>query len=378
MSTKAFTAVLIALMLVPLVQSQAQTPVLVAIQANFKNPETATIQKALDISLRRVNEQGGLLGRKLELFFFDEGSDASTSMTNAQDAIKRRPVAVIGPSTVGFTLPVASSLAKSKVLYIVPRGDPRILADAQNLGWLTGSNYLVLSGPPLSKEGQAVATVLRNIVKAKGVGISIDDSLSNYYGNAAQWYLERAGISASLRGPDLLAKDPKLDAVYAPTSASFRTLIKSVNERNWKGSIIMGGTAASLIFQKPPSGIAFYAIVPLGGEFQAFADNYQKIYGQQERVFVAAPWVDALELLVSAIQRTRTTEPEALGKFIRGGSEYKGVTGLLTFRNAERISVSWSYIRHDSSGLSLLHLLLSSGPTDPDPPVPPPVITPGR
>lgn len=159
----------------------------------------------------------------------------------AQRIIATGSIASISPSASRSSLAVSGLLAEKKVLSIIPVGDPRVLDNLEAIHTLVESNLVVLAGPPLSKEGQALEAILRKVVKANRIVIATDDSpLSNYYAQAAQSYLQSHGTSSQMAEVSRAIKEMRPDAVYAPTSGTLQVLLKSASEEKWRGTIIAG------------------------------------------------------------------------------------------------------------------------------------------
>lgn len=61
------------------VHGQPAMTLRVAIQLNPNGPLASLLKKSLEIQATKVNKEGGVLGKRLELIFFDEAIDASAA-----------------------------------------------------------------------------------------------------------------------------------------------------------------------------------------------------------------------------------------------------------------------------------------------------------
>lgn len=68
-------------------------------------------QKTLEMDVQRINDSGGVAGRKLELVLYDDASDANRANSFARRLINQDEVdAIIGPSTTGATMAMAPQI----------------------------------------------------------------------------------------------------------------------------------------------------------------------------------------------------------------------------------------------------------------------------
>ncbi len=75
--------------------------------------------KTLQLYIERINTQGGVLGRKLELSYYDDGSDASKANSFAKRLLESDKVdLIIGGTTTGSTMAIAPLVEQAKVPFI--------------------------------------------------------------------------------------------------------------------------------------------------------------------------------------------------------------------------------------------------------------------
>jgi branched-chain amino acid transport system substrate-binding protein len=79
------------------------------------------IREGLQAYFKRINESGGVNGRKLELIALDDGNDAKRSGENARILIEQRGVlALIGYASATLSLPALPYVEKGKVAFVGP------------------------------------------------------------------------------------------------------------------------------------------------------------------------------------------------------------------------------------------------------------------
>jgi branched-chain amino acid transport system substrate-binding protein len=84
--------------------------------------------KTLQLYVERINGGGGVLGRKLELVHYDDGSDASKANTFAKRLIEQDKVNfIVGGTTTGSTMAMAPLVERAKVPFISLAGGVAIV-----------------------------------------------------------------------------------------------------------------------------------------------------------------------------------------------------------------------------------------------------------
>lgn len=76
-------------------------------------------QKTLEMVVERINAEGGVLGRKLQLFAYDDGGDAEKARTFAKRLLEQDRVdAIVGGSTTGTTMAVAALAEEAQTPFV--------------------------------------------------------------------------------------------------------------------------------------------------------------------------------------------------------------------------------------------------------------------
>jgi branched-chain amino acid transport system substrate-binding protein len=99
-------------------------------------------QQGYELCQKQVNEQGGLLGRKIEFVFYDDRSDAQTAVRLYEKLITEDKVDVVmGPYASNITEAVANVTEKYQKLMVAP------LAATTSI-WEKGRKYLIMVVSP--------------------------------------------------------------------------------------------------------------------------------------------------------------------------------------------------------------------------------------
>ena len=89
-------------------------------------------QKTLEMVVERINAEGGVLGRKLQLFAYDDGGDAEKARTFAKRLLEQDRVDVIvGGSTTGTTMAVVPLVEEAQTPFISLAGAVGIVEPAR-------------------------------------------------------------------------------------------------------------------------------------------------------------------------------------------------------------------------------------------------------
>src|SRR6266851_1685109 len=115
--------VALALLVASLV-ADAQPPIRIGASVAQTGTHAALGQDQLrgyQLCVKHMNEKGGVLGRKLELVVYDDGSDPATAVRLYEKLITQERVEqVLGPYHSAITDPVANVTEKHKMPMVVP------------------------------------------------------------------------------------------------------------------------------------------------------------------------------------------------------------------------------------------------------------------
>ena len=104
--------------------AEAQPPIRIGASASQTGGFAATGQNQLrgyQLCVKHMNDKGGVLGRKLELVVYDDGSDPATAVRLYEKLITQDKVdLVLGPNSSLMTEPVADVNEKYKMPMVSP------------------------------------------------------------------------------------------------------------------------------------------------------------------------------------------------------------------------------------------------------------------
>ena len=89
-------------------------------------------QKTLEMVVERINAEGGVLGRKLQLVAYDDGGDAEKARTFAKRLLEQDRVdVIIGGSTTGTTMAVVPLVEEAQTPFVSLAGAVGIVEPAR-------------------------------------------------------------------------------------------------------------------------------------------------------------------------------------------------------------------------------------------------------
>jgi branched-chain amino acid transport system substrate-binding protein len=312
--------------------------------------------KGVMLAVEGVNAAGGLLGRQLKLVYEDNRSLQGESATIVKKLIARdRVVALLGELTSGRTLEAAPIAQAAKVPLITPAAtDPKVT----QVG-----DYIFRTAFTDPFQGRLLANFAEHSLKVRRVAI-LADAASPYSLGLASYFAE----AWRARGRQVIA-----DAKYSSGEKDFRAQLTRIRSAAPEAIFLPGyytevglivAQARELGIDLPlfggegwesPQLIEIAGAAALEGTFfdssfsaesteteaRQFVEAYKTRYGEVPDALAAAGF-EAVIVLVDAIRRAGTTEPDALRAALaatRNVPGPRGPTSLDDQRDASKRAV---------------------------------------
>jgi len=306
------------------------------------DPELKTLQMYID----EINNNGGVLGKKIELIHYDTAGNPKKAVNFIKRLVKKDRVdMIIGGSTSGTTLAVAPLLNKFKIpmislagsikiieptkkwLFKVPHTDrmaaAKIFEDMQKRGF---TKVALISGSGgFDKSGRVQSLAL---AEKYGITIVADES----YGNkdmdmTAQLTKIRSSNAQAIlnfgfgKAPAIVTKNIKQLGIKLPVYQSHGVASKKYIE--------LSGDAANGV--RLPAAAIVVADTLANDDQQkqvttAYKNAYEAKHGQVSSFGAHA--YDALMIAVDAIKRAKSTDKKAVRNQIEQTSNYVGAGGI--------------------------------------------------
>ena len=300
------------------------------------------------LQAKLINEEGGLLGKKIEVMGIDTKTDQKAAATGAKKALSAGVVAGLGYGDTTFVMAAAPLFQKKGVPFVTSGATHPMLPQ-----WV--GDYMFMT--PFGDDDQSFAIADYTVKKlaAKKVVVWTDNSmdftkaLSKFYKQrlkelggevVLEDFFMMGDKDFSAQIARLKNASPKPDAVFIsaiPNEAGLT--VKQIREAGLMLPIVSGdGFDTELVTTVPGDKLAndvYFSTHTYREdnrpEVLAFVEAYQKEYGRPPENAFAALGFDAVGLIADAIKRAGTTESKALREALANTKGFKAVTGEISY-----------------------------------------------
>ncbi|MCF3936319.1 ABC transporter substrate-binding protein [Acuticoccus sp. M5D2P5] len=324
-------------------------------------PEKKTIELYVD----RINEDGGLLGRPVELIVYDSGGDANQARTFATRLVEDDGiVAMVGGSTTGTTMAMAPifddyeiplmSLAGAVVIidpvqpfvFKTPHTDKmaceKIFEDIEKRGL---SKVALISGT--DGFGKSMREQCLGVVGDYGIEIVADESygpkdsdmtpqLTNIKNTAGLEAIVNPGFG---QGPAIVTRNAAQLGIDVPFYQSHGVASKSFIE--------LAGDAAEGV-RLPASALLVAELLPDDDPQKDVVVDYKTTYeaetGEPVSTFGGHAY-DGLMLVFDAIKRANSTDPVAIRDALEETKDFIGTGGVVNMTPDDHLGLDLSAFR---------------------------------
>jgi len=300
------------------------------------------------LQAKLINEQGGVLGKKIEVIGIDTKTDQKAAATGAKKALSMGVIAGLGYGDTTFVMAAAPLFQQKGVPFVTSGATHPMLPE-----WVGDYMFMV----PFGDDDQSFAIADYSVKKlgTKNVVVWTDNSmdftkaLSKFY----KQRLKELGANVVLEDFFMMGdKDysaqiarlknasPKPDAVFIsaiPNEAGLT--VKQIREAGLSLPIVSGdGFDTELVTTVPGDKLAndvYFSTHTYREdnrpEVTAFIQAYETEYGRPPENAFAALGFDAVGLIADAIKRAGTTEGKELREALAGTKGFKAVTGEISY-----------------------------------------------
>ena len=308
----------------------------------FAAADGFSVYESVKIAVDKVNKEGGLLGKKVELVCYDDAADPKQSVPLANKLIGQDGAAAFVAGSYSLPTRAVSTIFNDEEI-------PLVSAYALHPD-ITKGDYTFRNGFLGTVEGKGAAYTAVKLLKAKKIALIVSD---NDFGTTLA-----QGFDA------YLAKHPEAKIVsqqkYPMSEKDFKPYLSKMKAANpdvvfFSGYYFQVGPAMK---QAQEMGIKVQFIGEEGAdspktteiagkasegliivtnlnrddkrkEVQEFLATYRKLH-KIEPDMVGASAYDAFMLLVNAIKQAKTTDGPAVAKALAATKNYNGLTGVIS------------------------------------------------
>lgn len=326
------------------------------------DPELKTLQLYVD----KINASGGVIGRKLELVNYDDGSEASKANSFAKRLIESDKADIlIGGTTTGATMSMAPVVDKAGIPFIslaggvvvtepvkkwifkTPHTDrmaaEKVFEDMKKRGI---SKVALLSetsgfGQSGRKEAQASAAKYGvTLVADETYGPKDTDVTAQLTKMKAVPGVQAVFVFGLGQGPAVVTKN------YGQLAMNTLPLYQSHGVAS-EEYIKLAGKAAENV-RMPSPALTIAASLPSEDPQRAIVTNYEKTYRDHYKTdpsTFGGYALDALHLAVDAIKRANSTDPEKVRAALEQTRGFVGTTGVFNMSATNHMGLDLSAFR---------------------------------
>ncbi len=299
------------------------------------------MEKAVRLLVDQVNEQGGLLGRQVELIVEDDAGDPTQAALVAQRLVDAGVVAVIGAYNSTATEPASEIYNEAGILHITPSSTATRLTEK---GFKRFFRVCFLD----DRQGLFAAKFMKEVLGAQNIGILHDNSTyAQGLAEHTKRYAEEMGLNVVFYdaiNPDDTDFTPILTNIAgaAPDAVYFTgyhpqggLLLKQSGELGLDIQWVMGNACNNpelIQIAGLENAVGTYVTTePLPKdldypEAKEYVAAFEAKYGEP----VASVWwlmaAEAFNVIRYAIEQTQSTDPAVLAEFLH--NEAKDIPGL--------------------------------------------------
>lgn len=321
-------------------------PILIGLEAPMTGDyayEGQGFEKAVSLLVEQVNEEGGLLGRPIQLIVEDDKGDPKEASIVADRLVSAGVVAVIGAYNSTATEPASEIYNEAGILHITPSSTATPLTEK---GFEQFFRVCFLD----DRQGLFAATYMDQVLGATKIGILHDNSTyAEGLASHTRRYAEEAGLEVAYYDalnpedtdftPILTAiKDADLDVIYfTGYHAQGGLLLRQSPDVGLETQWMMGNACNNpeLVeiagVENAAGTIITTEVLPKdidSPEARDFVAAYKEKYGETLESIWWLMAAEAFNVIRYAIETTGSTDTAVLAEFLHNEfKDFSGVTG---------------------------------------------------
>ncbi len=298
---------------------------------------------SVKLAVERVNAEGGVLGKKVELVYYDDRADGKEAVALARKLIQHdRVVGVVGGSYSTPSRAVAPIFQDEEI--------PFVAAYAVHPDITRAGDYCFRNGFLGTVEGKSAGYVAVDLLKSKRIALlTSDNDFGRTLAEGFRMFLKERGAGAKIVYAQTYPfsekdfkpylskiKEVNPDLIFS-SGYYFQTgpVVKQAREMGINAKILgeEGADSPKFLEIAGKSAEGFMLVTNLNRDdprpvVQDFLKKYQAQYKIQPDM-VGASAYDALMILCDGIKRAGSIKGPAIRKAIASTKDYNGLTGVL-------------------------------------------------
>lgn len=302
--------------------------------------------KAVQLAVNEANQNGGINGKKIELFGEDGGCNSRAATEAGNKLINVHHVtAIIGGFCSGETSAFGPMAMKNKVIVISPASS---LSSLNNLG-----TYFFRVYPSDEYQGKFAAEYVFNTLGIKKAavlysntdwGLGIKNTFVKNFESLGGVVVFNEGVTQDTRDFKTIIgkiKSSGAELLYSPQyTESSIVLLKELSNLHPNIKVFGADSWADSKFQKDAEAGALYAEVKTGSN-ENFISSFTKAYPEEKIGVGVAQGYDATKILLNSIKSVGTDDRYKLAEAIRSVN-YDGVSNHIQFaKNGDMLKADY-------------------------------------
>jgi branched-chain amino acid transport system substrate-binding protein len=315
--------------------------------------------KTLTHYVKKINANGGVNGKKLELVHYDTGANPKKAVTFVKRLINQdKVVAIIGPSTTGETMAILKFVKKAKIPLMSMAGAVAIIKPVkkyvfkivatdrmacqkvmEDLNKRKLTNLALISGS--GGFGKSMRKQCKDVAPDYGIKIVADETYGKKDSDMTSQLLKiksNKKVQAVLnpgfgQGPAIVTKNYKQLKIPHQLYQSHGVASKKFIE-------IAGAAAEGVRVVSPPVVVAeklddSMAIKKVAVDYK---NEYEKAFGTQVSSFGAYAY-DGLFAVIEAIKATKSSNPSKIRDGLENLTNFNGVDGVVNMTKKDHMGL---------------------------------------
>lgn len=310
------------------------------------------MQNAIEMAVKKINNGGGVLGKKLKIEVADDGCDPQMATTAANKLVSQNVVAVVGGYCSGATLPSSGVFKNANIPMIVPAANSAKLP-AQGydtlflINGLTPDQAQTAADYMAARQAKKVALVHDNSAYAKDLADFAKAAVEKSGGTVVAYEAinpeekDFSALATKLKG---IAPDATYFTGYY---AAGGLMVKQFKQKGVSGLFMVGdGSFSEDIIKIAGADQAEGLLITATptAEFipgaEAFTTEYKQTYSNLAPGPFSALSYNAVNLLADALKRANSTDHDALKKAIKETKDFKALGQTISFNAQNTLDTS--------------------------------------
>lgn len=303
-------------------------------------------EQGIELARDMINEQGGLLGKPVQLISVDNHGNADAAATAVQQLATRNVSAIIDPNMSACATAVMRPAEAQRIPVISPAcTDPDITVDAktrQVYQYMFRATFI----DPYQARAMGNYAVEYLQVTRSAVVFNSDSTyskgLAEFYrstieahGGTITAFVDLAAYQGDLKAALAAVQEPPCQAIYLPLydkkAREFITLARSsgitipiLGADGWNGPALAKNTDAAYLTNLFYTD--HYANDVHEQTAETFAERYYEKYGQWPDSYAALGY-DSLMMVADAVRRGNSASPQQIAQELAKTMDFTGATG---------------------------------------------------